>query len=92
MALVYSSTIQYAKVINKSTKLVHIDMKFIQQVTRIFLYYTRADDTTLLVALSAMASDQSATTAKTIAKTLKFLDCVAPHPDSILTEVRARWY
>ena len=49
------------------------------------MYYARAVDATMLVALSAIASDQSGPTAKTMAKTLRFLDYVATHPDAILT-------
>ena len=39
----------------------------------------------MLVVLSAIASDQSGPTAKTMAKMLKFLDYVTTHPDAILT-------
>ena len=39
----------------------------------------------MLVALSAIASDPLAPTAKTMAKTLKLLDCVASHPDANIT-------
>ena len=39
----------------------------------------------MLVALSAIASDQSGPSAKIMAKTLMFLDCVATYPDAILT-------
>ena len=85
VAPVYGATIQYAKDIDTSTKLGPEDTKFIRQVTGTFLYYARAVYATMLVALSAIASDQSGPTAKTMAKTLKFLDYVATHPDKILT-------
>ena len=59
--------------------------QFIQQVTGTFLYYARAVDVTMLVALSAIASNQSAPTAKTMGKALTFLDYVATHPAAIFT-------
>ena len=39
----------------------------------------------MLVALSAIASDQANPTEETMKKTLKFLDYVASHPDAVLT-------
>ena len=39
----------------------------------------------MLVALSAIASEQAAPTKQTMVKTKKFLDYVASHPDAILT-------
>ena len=56
-----------------------------QQFTGTFLYYARAVDSTMLVALSAIAAQQSDPTQETLEKTLKFLDYVATHPDAILT-------
>ena len=49
------------------------------------MYYARAVDLTMLVALSAIASDQANPTEETMKKTLKFLDYVALHPDAVLT-------
>ena len=87
VAPVYGATIQYAKKIDTPTKLGLVDTKFIQHVTGTYLYYARAVDATMLVALSAIASDQSGPTAKKMAKTLKFLHYVATHPDAILTYI-----
>ena len=39
----------------------------------------------MLVALSAIASEQAAPTEKTMKKTKQFLDYVASHPDAVLT-------
>jgi len=50
-----------------------------------FLYYARAVDGTMLVALSAITSDQASPTEETIKKTKQFLDYVASHPNAILT-------
>jgi len=82
---VYGAKVQYAKEADKSALLDPIDKTFIQQVTGTFLYYARAVDATMLLALSAIASDQSAPTENTMKKTLKFLDYVTTHPDAILT-------
>ena len=85
VAPVYGAIIQYAKNIDTSTKLGPEHTKFIQQVIGTFLYYLRAVDTTMSVASSAITSNQSGPTAKTMGKTLRFLDYVANHPDAILT-------
>ena len=56
---------------------------YIQQVLGTFLYYARAVDSTMLVALSAIASSQSAPTEETMEMVLYFMDCAASHPDAI---------
>ena len=81
----YGAKIQYAKSDNTSTKLGKEDKLFIQQVTGTFLYYARAVDGTMLVALSAIALDQASPTEETMKKNKQFLDYVATHPDAILT-------
>jgi len=53
----YGATIQYAKEEDTTEKLGPAKKKFIQQVTGTFLYYARAVDATMLVALSAIASE-----------------------------------
>ena len=60
----YGAKIQYAKEANTSTKLGPKEQKFIQQVTGTFLYYARAVDATMTVALSAIALEQAAPTEK----------------------------
>ena len=81
----YGAKVQYAKEEDLSPKLSPEDKTFIQQVTGTFLYYARAVDNTMLVALSAIASQQASPTQDTMNKTLRFLDYVATHPDAILT-------
>ena len=81
----YGATTQYANLPDQSPKLNDQDKTFIQQVTGTFLYYARAVDSTMLVALSAIAAQQANPTEETMKKTLKFLDYVATHPDAILT-------
>ena len=81
----YGAKVQYAKDADTSPKLGPTDKLFIQQVTGTFLYYARAVDATMLVALSAIASEQASPTEETMKKTLQFLDYVSSHPDAILT-------
>ena len=49
------------------------------------MYYARAVDSTMLVALSAIAAQQAQRTEQIMKKTLKFLDYVATHPKAILS-------
>ena len=84
-APVYGARFQYTKDIDTSTELGPVDTEFIQQVTGIFLYYARAVDAMMLMALSVIGSDQLGPTPKTMRKTLTFLDYVPAHPDAILT-------
>ena len=81
---VYGRTIQHAKEENKSPLLDKEGKEFVQQVTGTFLYYARAVDPTMSVALSAISACQSAPTEHTMEKTLFFLDYAASHPDAIL--------
>ena len=59
-------------------------------MTGTFLYYARAVDPTMLVALNAIAANQSAPTEDTLQRTLFFLDYAASHPDAILTYVASQ--
>ena len=82
---VYGRKIQNAKPVDETPKLDSARQKFVQQVSGTFLYYARAVDPTMLVALSTIASEQSAPTEATLEKTLYLLDYVASHPDAVLT-------
>jgi len=81
----YGQKVQYAKEVDTSQKLDKKDKKFIQEVTGVFLFYARAVDNTMLVALSAIASEQAEPTVNTMIKTKHFLDYAATHPDAVLT-------
>ena len=54
----YGAKIQYAVVPDGTALLDKDDKKFVQQVTGTFLYYARAVDSTMMVALIALASKQ----------------------------------
>ena len=81
----YGATIQYAKEEDSSDLLNAKETQSIQQITGTFLYYARAVDPTMLVALSAIASMQSKPTVATLERAMLFLDYAATHPDAIMT-------
>ena len=59
--------------------------KYIQQVLGTFLYYACAVDPTMLVALSAIASEQASPTRATMKKVDQFLDYAASQEQVVLT-------
>lgn len=59
--------------------------KFIQEVTGTFLFYARAVDTTILIALGSLATEQANPTTKTMEKCLQFLDYAASQEDAMVT-------
>ena len=61
----YGAKKQYAKPANTSPPLDKIGKKYVMQVTGTFLFYARAIDSTMLPALSAIASQQNAPTQNT---------------------------
>jgi hypothetical protein len=81
--------VQYAKPEDTSQKLTPSKKKYIQEVIGVFLYYGRAVDSTMLAALSAIASVQAQPTEETMTCCKHFLDYAATHPDAILTYKRS---
>ena len=57
---------------------------FIQQVLGVLLYYARAVDNTLLVALNTLASTQANPTENTYAGVVQILNYCATHPDAVV--------
>jgi hypothetical protein len=82
---VYGAKVQYAKLTDDSEPATKDEEKFIRQVIGTLLYYGRAVDSTLLVALSALASAQSKATKYTLELVTWLLDYVATNPNAILT-------
>jgi hypothetical protein len=80
----YGATIQYAKDEDATKLLLKEEKKYIQQVLGTFLYYGRAVDSTMLTALSSIASTQAKPTKETMENIKLFLDYVASHQDAIL--------
>ena len=58
--------------------------KYIQKVLGTFLYYSRTVDPTMLVALSAIASEQASPTRATMKKVDQFLDCATSQEQAVL--------
>ena len=70
----YRQRIQYAPQTNRALLLDKQQTKFIQEVMETFHYYARAIDSTMLRALSTIATEQSAPTTTTMKNTKQFLD------------------
>jgi hypothetical protein len=85
----YGATVQYAKAADTSKVLSKEDKTYIQQVIGTLLYYGRAVDATILVALSSLASAQAKPTDDTMQRTHHLLDYVATHPDAILSYAKS---
>jgi hypothetical protein len=81
----YGAKVQYAMPEDTSPKLSKEDKKFIQEVTGTFLFYARAIDSTMLTALSALASEQADPTEATMTKCKQFLDYAASQEDAVVT-------
>jgi hypothetical protein len=81
----YGAKSQHSQPDDTSPPLNKADKKFVQEVTGVFLYYARAVDSTMLVALSAIATEQGAPTQNTLKKVHQFLDYAATHPNAIVT-------
>eukprot|EP00804_Cyclotella_cryptica_P015783 CCRYP_013414-RA/>CCRYP_013414-RA protein AED:0.38 eAED:0.38 QI:0/-1/0/1/-1/1/1/0/253 len=59
-------------------------VKWVQRVVGSFLYYARAIDATILMALNAIANEQKAPTQRTKERVLQFLDYMATHPNAVV--------
>jgi hypothetical protein len=81
----YGAKFQQANPLDTSPPLDKAEKKFIQEVTGVFLYLAGAVDSTMLTALSSLASKQAAPTEMTMQKCLQFLDYAASQEDSIVT-------
>jgi hypothetical protein len=81
--------IQYANAVNTTTPLSKDKKKYIQQVIGTLLYYGCTVDTTILVALSSLASAQSSPAEDTMKRTGHLLDYVAIHPNAIVSYAKS---
>ncbi len=81
----YGATVQHAKLEDTSRHLSPNKKKFIQEVIGVFLCYGRAVDSTMLTALSAIASAQAKPTEDTMTLCKQFLNYAATHQDTIIT-------
>ena len=81
----YGATKQFATMRVNAPLVSAADKKFIQQICGKFLFYGRAVDSTILTAISAIASQQAKPTTDTLAKTKQLLDYLASQEEAILT-------
>ena len=80
----YGTAIQFALPPDTSNPLPPDDITRIKEVVGTLLYYARAIDSTMLVALGTIASAQSAGTAATTQAVTQLLNYCATHPDAVL--------
>ena len=81
----YGAKVQYAKQRSTAEPLDKKGKRFIQQVCGKFLYYGRAVDSSILTAISAIASQQSNPTEETLAQTYQLLDYLATQEEAVIT-------
>jgi hypothetical protein len=80
----YGAKVQYTQPSDPLPILSTKDTKRIQEIVGTFLYYARAVDPTMLVALNDIGSQQSKPTAVTAQHICQFLDYAACNPDAVL--------
>jgi len=80
----YGKTVQYAKGPDTSPATTTKETKHVQSVTGTFLYYSRALDPTMIVALNDIASVQANPTQNTIDKCKRLMDYAATYPNAKL--------
>ena len=82
---IYGAKIQYSEQEEPSTPLDKEGTKYVQAVTGTLLYYSRAVDPTMLVALNAIATQQASPTLKTLDRVKQLLDYCASQEEAVLT-------
>ncbi len=80
----YGAKAQAPLPVNISLKLSPKEIKVIQQVIGSILYYARAVDITVLMALSSIDIEQSNSTTNTMEKAKQLLDYIATYPDATI--------
>jgi hypothetical protein len=81
----YGAKTQYAKFQDESPLLNKEDTKHVQAVVVTILYYSRAVDSTILTALSSLATDQAKPTQKAMEKENQLLDYCTRQEEVIIT-------
>ena len=80
----YGATTQYTALEDTSAPLNANGIKRLQEIIGVLLYYARAIDSTMLVALGTLASAQTKGTEATARAAAQLLDYAATHPDAVL--------
>ena len=83
-AILYGKDNQAPTPSDESPLLDEAGKKRVQQIVGTFLYYARAVDPTIVMALSDLSSQQSAPTENTMKRVNQFLDYMWTHPDAII--------
>jgi len=78
----YGAPVQYTEPTDTSPPLNHQATKTLQEIIGVLLYYARAVDSTMLVALGSLAAAQAHGTEVTAAACTKLLNYAATHPDA----------
>ena len=69
---------------DNSRTLTDKEIKQVQKIAGSILYYARAVDMTILMALSLIASEQTKGTERTFKKAYQVLNYLASHPDAVV--------
>ena len=80
----YGAAIQYAEPEDTSEPLDKAGIQKLQEIVGTFLFYARAVDNTMLVALGTVAAAQTHGTAKTMDAIIQLLNYAATHPDAAI--------
>jgi Reverse transcriptase (RNA-dependent DNA polymerase) len=80
----YGAKIQYAQAPDNSPALTADQTKRIQEIIGVLLYYARAIDSTLLVALGTLASEQANGTEATMKRITHLLNYCASNPSAVV--------
>ena len=80
----YGATVQLTPLHDTSPKLNQAGVTRIQQIIGTFLYYARAVDPTMLVALSSLATNHTNSTQATAKAVTRLLNYAASHPDATI--------
>ena len=80
----YGAPVQYTEPTDESEPLNKAETKLLQEIIGTLLYYARAIDSTMLVALSSLASAQANGTQETAKACTKLLNYAATHPEATI--------
>ena len=81
---IYGAPIQFTKPDSTAPLLLPPEITRVQQIVGTLLYYARAIDNTMLVALNSIASEQSTATTDTAAACSQLLDYAATYPSTTI--------
>jgi hypothetical protein len=80
----YGDKIQYAPDSDTSPALDSKETKLVQEILGTLLYYARAVDSTMLVAIGTIATQQASATKQTMKAVVQLLNYCATHPDAVV--------